>query len=272
MAVNYASQTYTQSFENQVLPLRGAAQPSPASMTSTPSNVSPTSPRLQNYMSYQLPSQIKQLRPPKTPLYVPAVLRPTEFPSKSSPPTPPRSLHDSLDILEDSDLEAEIIRRAQEEGKTPQEIVAEHNWVGEEELGEVTGLPTREHWKPDAASPTCDSPKCRSSFNIFVRKHHCRHCGHIFCSSHTTYTIPLDQEARFHPDGTSSRACEHCHQAYRRWDVARNLSRKNSQTSSSQASESVPSSPQVGRSFMAPKKPSQDAAASVPKDWQWSTF
>jgi len=273
MAVNYATQTQTTAFENR-LPLYGAGQPSPASMTSSPSNISPTSPRIHGYMNYQLPSQIRQIRPPKTPLYVPAVLRPTEYPSKTSPPTPPKSLHGSFETLEDADLEAEIIRRATEEGRTPQEIVAEQgSWLGEEELGDVTGLPTRDHWKPDAASPTCDSPKCRSSFNLFVRKHHCRHCGHIFCSTHTPHTIPLDQQARFHPEGNQSRACEHCYHAYRRWDIARSLSRKNSQASSGKASDGGSSAPQFSRgiSFSA-GKPAQEAAQSVPKDWQWSTF
>src|SRR5436853_2879696 len=69
--------------------------------------------------------------------------------------------------------------------------------------------------QPDEASSSCDSPKCRSSFNLFVRKHHCRHCGHIFCAEHIAYTIPLDQNAKFHPEGMQSRACDSCYKQYR---------------------------------------------------------
>ena len=156
MAVNYTTQTYTTPFEqNNRLPLYGAShRPSPTSMTSTPSNASPVSPRSRSFLSYQLPNQVRQIRPPKTPMYVPAVLRPTEYPSRSSPPTPPKSLHASLENLEHDDLEAEIIRQAEEEGRSPQDLVADQGWIGEEEeLGEVTGLPTRDHWK------VCSAPQ-----------------------------------------------------------------------------------------------------------------
>lgn len=122
-------------------------QPSPTnSVTTTPSNNSPTSPRLTTAALHQLPLQSRQLRPPKGPLYVPAALRPTERPQKSSPITPPRSVHGSLDSLEES---AEpISRRSTMESKSSGiSKVAEHEWMKNESLGEVTGLPTRDHWK-----------------------------------------------------------------------------------------------------------------------------
>lgn len=134
--------------------------------------------------------------------------------------------------------------------------------------------------QPDVASPTCDSPQCRSSFNLFVRKHHCRHCGHIFCSTHTTYIIPLDQYAKFHPDGVPSRACETCHRQYQRWDTARSIRRKNSQNSKDDSNESGPPTPLVGTTGhrrmisggVRGGKPVEQVANSVPKDWHWSTF
>jgi hypothetical protein len=122
-------------------------QPSPTnSTTTTPSNNSPTSPRLTTAALHQLPLQSRQLRPPKGPLYVPAALRPTERPQKSSPITPPRSVHGSLDSLEES---AEpVSRRSTMESKfSGISKVAEHEWMKNESLGEVTGLPTRDHWK-----------------------------------------------------------------------------------------------------------------------------
>jgi hypothetical protein len=95
---------------------------------------------------HQLPLQSRQLRPLKGPLYVPAALRPTERPVKSSPITPPRSVHGSLDSLEDST--EPISRRSTMESQSSEiSQVAQHEWMKTEDLGEVTGLPTREHWK-----------------------------------------------------------------------------------------------------------------------------
>ncbi|KAI5289598.1 hypothetical protein KEM54_003603 [Ascosphaera aggregata] len=98
---------------------------------------------------------------------------------------------------------------------------AEAEWYRSEKLGEVIGSPTREHWRADAVSPICDFPGCRTSFGIFMRRHHCRHCGHVFCASHTPSIVPLDQNARFHPNGEYGRACEMCHKAYLKWDRRR---------------------------------------------------
>ncbi|KAM3065705.1 Zn finger protein [Clarireedia jacksonii] len=69
----------------------------------TPHNASPTSPR--SGLPHYLPAHTHQLRPPKSPLYIPAVLRPTDPPkrlSKPSPLTPPQSMHSSFDDLENA--------------------------------------------------------------------------------------------------------------------------------------------------------------------------
>ncbi|KIW88261.1 uncharacterized protein Z519_11372 [Cladophialophora bantiana CBS 173.52] len=264
MATNYTTQPYA-------IPDYMSQQPSPASSTS------PTSPRMHDYIQQHAPNPYKQLRPLKSPLYVPAALRPTEHFCTPSPMTPPKSLHGSLDSLQEDQGRTASPDHQYELGLE----AFDPDWVQEEELGEVTGPPTREHWKPDEASPTCDSPQCRSSFSLFVRKHHCRHCGHIFCSSHTPFTIPLNQYAQFHPDGVPSRACEVCHRQYQRWDTARSIRRKNSQNSKDDCSnESGPPTPLAGptghrrmiSNGIRTGKPVEDVANSVPKDWAWSTF
>lgn len=255
-------------------------QPSPTnSVTTTPSNNSPTSPRLTTAALHQLPLQSRQLRPPKGPLYVPAALRPTERPQKSSPITPPRSVHGSLDSLEES---AEpISRRSTMESKSSGiSKVAEHEWMKNESLGEVTGLPTRDHWKADSASPNCDSPTCRSSFGLFLRRHHCRHCGHVFCSSHTPHVVPLDQNARFHPEGVPSRACDLCWSAHQRWEETRTDRLSKIQNSIDQANNgdssetsNLDTSQESGRAALkADLGQTAEVAASVPRDWNWSTF
>lgn len=135
----------------------------------------------------------------------------------------------------------------------------------------------------DKASPNCDSPTCRSSFGLFLRRHHCRHCGHVFCSSHTPHLVPLDQDARFHPDGVPSRACDLCWHAYNRWEENRDQRLNKIQSvldaqhalpsdlahdsDASDASDDGPKS-----SLTPPVAQSSEIAASVPRGWNWSTF
>jgi hypothetical protein len=110
---------------------------------------------------------------------------------------------------------------------------------------------------------------------LFVRKHHCRHCGHIFCSTHTAYTIPLDQEAQFHPGGVESRACDTCYRQFQKWDTARSMRRKNSNDSSDTNGPATPlAGPNVHRRAISQQmgQQSESVASSVPKDWAWGTF
>ncbi|KAA8651370.1 uncharacterized protein ATNIH1004_000252 [Aspergillus tanneri] len=257
---------------------------SPVNSTNTTANSSPTSPQQQ-----YLPLQTRQLRPPKAPLYVPAALRPTERPQKPSLPTPPRSVHGSLDSLNDCEIQESLSRRSTMESVSSGSISkkAEDEWMKNEHLGEVTGLPTRDHWKADSASPNCDSPTCRSSFGLFLRRHHCRHCGHVFCSSHTPYSVPLDQDARFHPEGVQSRACDLCWIAYQRWEESRTerLSKIQSQLNSQplQPIENPTEETRVEvvdllqdsdskKALAAVHSQTGDIAASIPRGWNWSTF
>ncbi|OAX85548.1 hypothetical protein ACJ72_00086 [Emergomyces africanus] len=289
MSATSSSQTQTNN------PTNSALVPSPVhSATATPTNNSPTSPRPQNAQLHQLHLQSRQLRPPKSPLYVPAVLRRTERATKLAPLTPPRSVHGSLDSLDDqTENVGPITRRSTFESvKSAVSKLAEDEWLKDENLGEVTGSPTREHWKADSASPSCDSPTCRTSFGLFLRRHHCRHCGHVFCSSHTPHMIPLDQNARFHPDGIPSRACDLCWNAYNHWDQARttrlneiqqdlvasvdDMQDRNSSTSRTMIANGsdYATTTTAARDGSLPPSIGQDSlvASSVPRDWSWSTF
>ncbi|KAL4943541.1 hypothetical protein BDV06DRAFT_189571 [Aspergillus oleicola] len=251
--------------------------PSPVnSGASTPAGNSPTSPRQQ-----YLPFQSRQIRPPKAPLYVPAALRPTERPAK--PPTPPHSVHGSLDSLSNSESETGVTRRATMESfGSGVSKMAENEWRKTEDLGEVTGLPKRDHWKADSASQNCDSPSCRSSFGLFLRRHHCRHCGQVFCSSHTPHTVPLDQMARFHPDGVPSRTCDQCWSAYQQWEEKRvnRLNKIQNQIDDDRSSiqsdhtstGSVDAPAAEGRKESGQPDQPGEIAASIPRGWNWSTF
>ncbi|TVY87492.1 FYVE-type zinc finger-containing protein, partial [Lachnellula willkommii] len=248
------------------------------SATATPKNASPTSPR--TTLPPHLAAHTRQLRPPKSPLYVPAVLRPTDPPkrvSKPSPLTPPQSMHNSFDDLENART---LNRRSTgDSGKFGLGAITEAEFSSEG-LGKVTALPTREHWKPDSESSVCDEPACTRYFTYFRRRHHCRRCGNIFCDMHSMYTIPLDQDANYHPRGSRSRSCEHCWSEYRGWQIARS-SRSNSE--SSQDDPQTPTTPTVvcagngaksalGSVFGKGQGMSESLGASVPRDWNWSTF
>lgn len=127
-------------FQQQHYPYRGGVQYNPYSPThsgnATPTNVSPT--QIPQHMS----SHSRQLRPPKCPMYVPAALRPTERPQRSSPPkgseysSPVESTSTSFARRGTADsfgsTYSEIQRISSDEGSA---------------IGPVTGPPSRNHWK-----------------------------------------------------------------------------------------------------------------------------
>jgi len=114
------------------------------SATATPNNASPTSPRTG---PPHMPLHTRQLRPPKSPLYVPAVLRPTDPPRrvvKPSPLTPPHSMQSSFDSL---DNERTLSRQSTGDSERfSLGATTESEW-STEGLGKVTAMPTRGHWK-----------------------------------------------------------------------------------------------------------------------------
>lgn len=145
--------------------------PSSTSESSTPAGLSPTSPSGRPNALSALPPHIlyqsRQLRPPKSPLYVPAALRPTEPPTKysppkhglkamgksqSSPPTPPHSAEGDAD-------NAETLKKLLGEGlaKNSMTRIVTDEW---KELEDVQGAPTREHWKVSNFSNVCHPSLC----------------------------------------------------------------------------------------------------------------
>lgn len=137
------------------------------SATGTPSNSSPASPRTSMHLPY-LPAHTRQLRPPKSPLYVPAVLRPTDPPKRSarqSPLTPPASRHNSFDPFETA---AALSRRSTgESGSSDLDSLLE-NEANTDGLGQVTALPTKKHWKVRLADSPVFELRCgrHAPFNL----------------------------------------------------------------------------------------------------------
>ncbi|XP_010536417.1 PREDICTED: protein FREE1 [Tarenaya hassleriana] len=62
----------------------------------------------------------------------------------------------------------------------------------------------KEHWVPDEAVSKCTS--CGTDFGAFVRRHHCRNCGDIFCDKCTQGRIALTAEE----NAPQVRVCDRC--------------------------------------------------------------
>ncbi|KAI9254059.1 hypothetical protein BY458DRAFT_462342 [Sporodiniella umbellata] len=60
---------------------------------------------------------------------------------------------------------------------------------------------SKEFWMPDEQCRECTD--CKSPFNLFKRKHHCRTCGRIFCSKCLDHLI--------HTSHTVLRVCNECY-------------------------------------------------------------
>lgn len=122
----------------------------------------------------------------------------------------------------------------------------------------------------------CDEPSCTRRFNYFVRRHHCRRCGNIFCDTHSPYSIPLDEDASFNPKGTDSRSCAHCYMTYRAWcSQASSDSDSDNGTMVLGGSQTAPASPiasALPAGIKGRAKHPAEVALSVPRDWNWSTF
>ena len=241
----------------------------------TPVNLSPASPS-QSSTFPNLPLANRQLRPPKSPMYVPAALRPTERPQRTTPLTPPRSVHGSTDSLENAEnrptskrstttstaLESALGKLSEDEHSPP---------IPTADLPEVTGPPTHKHWKSDTSATICDAPVCQKHFSLWERRHHCRHCGNVFCGEHSGWTIPLDQNADFHPDGFVGRACGHCWGEYGRWvDERREMAQSEGRGDGGEVTKT--SSKPINKSGKGPEGGRGSIAHSLTRDWNWSTF
>ncbi|XP_012619337.2 phosphatidylinositol-3,5-bisphosphate 3-phosphatase MTMR3 isoform X6 [Microcebus murinus] len=60
-------------------------------------------------------------------------------------------------------------------------------------------------WLPDHLAAHCYS--CDSAFWLASRKHHCRNCGNVFCSSCCNQKVPVPSQQLFEP----SRVCKSCY-------------------------------------------------------------
>ncbi|KAH6570296.1 hypothetical protein BASA50_005167 [Batrachochytrium salamandrivorans] len=131
----------------------------------------------------------------------------------------------------------------------------------------VTGAPTRDHWKSDAYAPECSL--CGQRFSLLIRRHHCRRCGDIFCSSCCDVTVRLDQNAAFHPAGLICRVCQPCYKEFQSHLIPL-------KTPQPALDDSLDNDDEANSIPINLKENVKDVAEtpmlSVPTDWAWSTF
>lgn len=89
--------------------------------------------------------------------------------------------------------------------------------------------------------------------------------------------MPLNQDAQFHPDGIWSRACDLCWSAYQRWLEVRSSRLSQIQSALDAQNTGNLDSPEASLDDSQPPLPDifprpSEIAASVPRDWNWSTF
>ncbi|KAI8816813.1 uncharacterized protein EV422DRAFT_500720 [Fimicolochytrium jonesii] len=58
-------------------------------------------------------------------------------------------------------------------------------------------------WQPDEDAPECG--ECKKRFNLWLRRHHCRWCGKVFCASCSSERFML------YPHSPPSRVCTSCY-------------------------------------------------------------
>ncbi|KAL6720543.1 hypothetical protein ACLMJK_002467 [Lecanora helva] len=266
------SQPLAPQYPAQYNQMYSSAQPSVTSSPTSPPNL------------FDLPLANRQPRQPKSPLYVPAALRPTERQHRT-PLTPPRSVHGSTDSLDNSaDPNRPISRRSTDskrKGILRRTNVADPSppavTIPTDDLPTVTGPPTRSHWKPDSTSPICDAPVCQKRFGIFERRHHCRHCGNVFCGEHSIWQIPLDQDAEYHPGGAQVRSCGHCWGQYGQWVEERRERKERKERGEGddeeEDSKTTPVKAVLPRGGSGKVQEGRGSLAqSLTRDWNWSTF
>ncbi|ORY16384.1 hypothetical protein BCR34DRAFT_584331 [Clohesyomyces aquaticus] len=246
-----------------------------ASGANSPMNVSPTSPRSTMGMTRDFPTALQTkyippIRPRKGPLYVPAALRKTETPGRQSPP----KVDSAVDSPDGSWSTGGGVRRSTSDIVVPYPAAIDtadmHSMYNEAPLSPVAGPITRNHWQLDDNIPVCHGDDCEAKFGFWVRRHHCRKCGHIFCYQHSQHKVKLDEHARFHPEGELHRACDRCYLQFVHWERMRS-SRANSESSSSDSTAAV----QIDTPTTA-KRPEANRVGSLATSfqgaWNWSTF
>lgn len=143
--------------------------------------------------------------------------------------------------------------------------------------------PTRTHWVPDSERDSCHA--CHTKFSMLERKHHCRHCGELFCQKDLPDMVYLNSDAQFcqlrqFGGGVLVKVCHGCYIAndeYMQAIKLKKLKRMEEQQlqlrkeqQNGNADEYMPIRRRNGQRSVENRR--ESVAGSVPVDWNWSSF
>ncbi|KAF7843680.1 1-phosphatidylinositol-3-phosphate 5-kinase FAB1B [Senna tora] len=88
------------------------------------------------------------------------------------------------------------------------------SWIPWRTQSEAANV-SRDFWMPDKSCMVCY--ECDSQFTLFNRRHHCRHCGRVFCAKCTANSVPAPSSIQRNKlvERDRIRVCNYC---YKHWD------------------------------------------------------
>ncbi|AEY98174.1 FAFR490Cp [Eremothecium gossypii FDAG1] len=182
---------------------------------------------------YYTKKPIRQINEPKKPMYTPAVLRDISETNltwnqlKAHSPSPSATSvphNNGLYIVKSGHSNS-----ASSIHSTGSSFLSDYRrkfdmWLGygkcpNQPMQRVNLVPpTRKHWVSDNKRQACRY--CHKLFTFWERKHHCRHCGDIFCQQHVRHWLYLNPKAKFIIGGGGlgmlSKICDNCLEEYER--------------------------------------------------------
>ncbi|KAI0462737.1 hypothetical protein LJB42_003538 [Komagataella kurtzmanii] len=197
---------------------------------------------------------IRQINEPKTPNYVPAVLRPSSSHSLVVGNTPQFQLGSSSPLPDEEDDNSSY-----DDDKLYHYSSSENH--ANTARFPYTMVPIKSHWLQNNKRSSCMD--CQVKFSLLFRRHHCRHCGDIFCSNCLTQRASLNLMAKFDlVHGMKSKVCNGCAKSWNQYLVKQYNNNVGSSVSKLQVKQTVPD-----------EDPQRERMGSiVPSDWTWSSF
>ncbi|AMD21506.1 HER228Wp [Eremothecium sinecaudum] len=266
-----------------------------------------------NQRHFNKKKPIRQINEPKKPLYKPAVLRDISETnigwnrSKSHSPAPNTDVTQVNNTFQRTNHST----YASSTHSVTSSFLSEYRrkfdlWFGhgsgDKRSGQTAQVvhlvpPTRKHWVSDNKRQSCKY--CHKLFTFWERKHHCRHCGDIFCQQHVRHWLYLNPDANFLIGGGGlgmlSKICDTCLEEYEKL-VRDGPNSSNISGGNTDQSDAINTSPTFGTNKKAVSARAPGATidsalegddkagdtsgrqlldtfvGSVPADWSWSSF
>jgi len=226
----------------------------------------------QKEINFDKKKKSQQIDIPKKPLYTPAVLRDINETKISNDILMKRALtpnyevnsNNASELVEnlDSNSIATNTSKASTWSKFKNYFINDQNYdknniTTKSFKTEAIQPITKDHWIPDDYRDACFD--CSTKFNLFERRHHCRHCGEIFCYKHLRHFLYLNSQAHFIIGATGLgklvKVCDGCLEKYE------------SLLSSGKVNEEEENNLVDQNNNI-----DQNLNVRVPEDWYWSSF